>query len=120
MSRRRQPSPPSDEVKARFGINLRERRRRLGISQHELSLRAETHMTAISTLELGQRLPRVDTVIRIAGALEATPDELIEGIVWTPAERVLTPGGFEAADDPDLDAEVAALREAVLQGRRSR
>lgn len=120
MSRRRRSLPLADEVKARFGINLRERRRHLGISQHELSLRAETHMTAVSALELGQRLPRVDTVIRMAGALEATPNELIEGIVWTPAERILAPGGFEAADDPDLDAEVAALREAVRQGRRSR
>jgi transcriptional regulator with XRE-family HTH domain len=119
MSHRRQPLPPSEELRARLGINLRECRRRLGISQYEVSFRAETHMNAISALELGKRLPRIDTFIRLAGALEATPSELTAGILWTPAEQVVVPGGFEAPEDAELAAEVAALRKAARRGRRA-
>jgi hypothetical protein len=55
---------------------------------------------------------RIDTFIRLAGALEAAPNDLVAGILWTPAEAIVTPGGFEVPDDPELTAEVAALREA--------
>lgn len=119
MSPRRTPLPPSDELRARFGVNLRECRKRLGISQHELAFRAETHLTLISPLELGQKLTRIDTFIRLAGALEATPDDLTAGILWTPAEQIVVPGGFEVPSDPALSAEVAALREmGPPRGRR--
>ena len=120
MSSRKRRLPPSDELRARFGINLRDRRGQLDISQLELSLRAETHMNAISTLELGQRLPRIDTVIRLAGALQTTPNGLAAGILWTPAEQVVVPGGFEVPRNQALSAEVAALRQAALRRRRSR
>lgn len=111
-ARRRGPLPPTDELRERLGVNLRECRKRLGISQHELAFRAETHITAISPLELGQKVPRIDTFIRLAGALEATPNDLVAGILWTPAEAIVAPGDFEVPDDPELAAEVAALREA--------
>jgi len=120
MSPRRTPLPPSDELRARLGTNIRECRERLGISQHELAFRAETHVTAISPLELGQKLPRIDTFIRLAGALKVTPNELMAGIDWTPAEQVVVPGGFEVPDNPALSAEVASLRDAGphKKGRR--
>jgi hypothetical protein len=70
-------------------------------------------------MELGQKLPRIDTFIRLVGALEVTPNELTAGIVWTPAEATITPGGFEVPDDPELAAEIAALRaSAPARGRR--
>lgn len=113
--------PPSDELRERFGVNLRECRKRLGISQWELSFRAETGLGAVSPMELGQKLPRIDTFIRMAGAVEATPNELTAGILWSPAEAIITPGGFEVPDDPELAAEIAALREsAPARGRRHR
>jgi len=55
MRRRSGPLPPTDELRERFAINLRECRARLGISQHEVAFRSETHITAISPLELGQK-----------------------------------------------------------------
>lgn len=118
-ARRRTPLPPSDELRERLGINLRECRARLGISQHEVSFRSETGLASVSPIELGRKLPRIDTFIRLAGALEVTPNELTAGIVWMPAERVVTPGGFEVPTDPALAAEVAALREAG-PGRRKK
>jgi transcriptional regulator with XRE-family HTH domain len=77
-------------------------------------------MNAISTLELGQRLPRIDTVIRLAGALQTTPSALAVGILWTPAEQVVTPGGFEVPKNQALALEVAALRKATRRGGRSK
>jgi transcriptional regulator with XRE-family HTH domain len=110
LSRPRRSGPPSDELRARFGVNLHDRRKRLGISQEELAFRAETHKTAISAQELGQTLPRIDTFIRVAGALGTTPNDLTAGILWVPAEVILKSGGFDVPDDKAVEAEVAALR----------
>lgn len=115
--RRRNPLPPTEELQARLGVNMRECRKRLGISQHELGFRAETHPNAISPLELGQTLPRIETFIRLTGALEVTPNDLIAGIVWTPAEAIVTPGDFEVPSDPELAAEAAALRKKGISRR---
>jgi len=116
--RRRRPAPPSDELRERLGLNLRNARERLGISQHELASRAETHVTAISPLELGQKIPRLATFIRLAGALEMTPSELTAGILWTPAEAIVVPGSFDVPSNPTLEAEAAALRQARPRRRK--
>lgn len=116
--RRRTPLPPTDELRARLGMNMRKHRERLGISQHELGYRAEVHPAAISPMELGKTMPRIETFIRVAGALEATPGELAAGIVWTPAKVVMVSGDFQVPSDPDLAAKAAALREASPRPRR--
>jgi transcriptional regulator with XRE-family HTH domain len=114
------PAPPSDALRERFGVNLRECRKRLGISQSELSFRAEMALPSISLLELGKKQPRIDSVIRLAGALGVRPNELAAGIQWMPGEVVTTPGTFDVPDDPAVAAEVAALRgTAAGRGRRS-
>ncbi len=35
-------------------------------------------------LERGIRLARIDTLIKLSGALEIQPGELLEGLDWTP------------------------------------
>lgn len=121
MSRKRSdPLLSADQLQRRLGQNVREHRERLGISQHELGFRAETHPNAISPLELGQTLPRIETFIRLAGALEVTADQLSAGILWTPGEALVLPGDFEVPGDPELAAQAAALREARPTRRRRR
>lgn len=115
---RKPPLPPLDELRERFGVNVRRHRERLGVSQHELAFRADTHITQISPIELGQKLPRIDTFIRLAGALEVRADDLTVGILWLPAETIITPGSFDVPDNADLSAEVATLREQAMPGRR--
>jgi len=47
------------------------RRRELGLSQHELARLTGTTQSAIARLEAGKRPPRIDTLLRIASALDA-------------------------------------------------
>jgi transcriptional regulator with XRE-family HTH domain len=74
----------SEEVALKFGRNLFRCRRRAAMSQEELGSLAQLHRTEIGMLEHGTRLARVDTLMKLAGALEISPSELLEGIHWTP------------------------------------
>jgi transcriptional regulator with XRE-family HTH domain len=67
-----------------FADNLRRVRRREGISQERLAKHASLHRTEIGLLEAGGRACRIDTLIRLAGALAIRPEELLEGIAWIP------------------------------------
>jgi transcriptional regulator with XRE-family HTH domain len=70
------------EVAARIGRNLWVARRRAGYSQEGLGAVCSLHRTEIGMIETGQRLPRVDTLLKLAGALEARPESLLQGIEW--------------------------------------
>jgi transcriptional regulator with XRE-family HTH domain len=85
-------------VAEQFGANLRRVRKRADMSQEQLAWGASLHRTAISHLERGLRLARVDTIAKLSGALEADPGELFEGIVWQPGD--IRRGQFK----PDPDA----------------
>jgi transcriptional regulator with XRE-family HTH domain len=71
----------------RFAANLRKARKRVAISQEELGTRCELHRTEISLLERAGREPRLATLVKLAGALETTPQELCEGLGWDPEKR---------------------------------
>jgi transcriptional regulator with XRE-family HTH domain len=86
MAREDDPRKLSEGVALRFGQNLRRCRRLAGISQEELGERAALHRTEIGRLESGERLARIDTLVRLAGAMAIRPEELVEGIHWTPAQ----------------------------------
>lgn len=82
----------SEAVAARFGQNLVRCRRRADLSQEELGARASLHRTEIGLLEHGMRVARIDTLIKLAGAMAIPPGDLIEGIHWTPGDT--SSGGF--------------------------
>lgn len=90
----------SREVAQRFGANLMAHRERTGLSQEDLSFRAALHRTEISLLERGARLPRIDTLVKLAGALAVEPGELLAGIVWTPGS--VQRGQFKPEPDATL------------------
>jgi len=72
------------DVATRFGQNLRRCRKRADLSQAELGRMSFLHRTEISLLERGRRVPRIDTLARLSGALSVSPHELLDGIEWTP------------------------------------
>jgi transcriptional regulator with XRE-family HTH domain len=68
----------------RFGQNLARCRKRANLSQEELGVRASLHRTAIGQLERGERVARADTLVKLAGSLSVSPEELLEGLEWAP------------------------------------
>lgn len=69
-----------DPVAIHFGNNLRFWRRRARISQEGLGELASLHRTEIGLLERGARVPRIDTLVKLARALSIPPGELLTGI----------------------------------------
>ena len=80
-------------VAERFGDNLVRIRKLADLSQDELSVRASVHRTEVSQLERGLRIARIDTLVKLAASLEASPAELLAGIDWKPGESLQ--GRFE-------------------------
>jgi transcriptional regulator with XRE-family HTH domain len=76
----------------RFARNLRMRRAEAGMTQEALAFRAAVHRTQISLMERGDRLPRLDTLLKLAGALGVSVGELTAAITWSPGEH--RPGAF--------------------------
>lgn len=119
MSPKRQGSwPPSDELRERFGANLTRCHERSGLSREVLSFRSEVHVGSLSAMQRGLSIPRIDTFLRLTGALGVAPNDLVAGIVWMPPETTVTKGLFEAPPDPELAAEIAALRETGAIGAK--
>ena len=86
-------------VAIQFGNNLRYCRRRVDFSQEEVGFRASLHRTEIGLLERGERVPKIDTLMKLAGALSVPPGELLADIEWTPGS--VTRGGFELTPAPE-------------------
>jgi len=64
----------------RFAQNLAAARKQAGLSQEEVGFRADVHPTWISHLESGQSNPTLDTIVRLAAALETKSADLLAGI----------------------------------------
>jgi transcriptional regulator with XRE-family HTH domain len=75
------------DVAQRFAENLSHYREQAGLTQEELASRAEIHRTQIGALLSGKQLPRLDTIVKLAGALGITPADLVDGITWEPADQ---------------------------------
>lgn len=71
------------EFARQFGLNLRKARKRVGLSQEEVGFRASLHRTEVGLLERGARMPRVDTLVKVAAAVGVRIDcALLAGISW--------------------------------------
>jgi transcriptional regulator with XRE-family HTH domain len=66
----------------RFGEHLTELRGRVGLSQTATADRAGLHRTEVALVEHGRRIPRLDTLVKLAGAVEVAPCELLAGMSW--------------------------------------
>lgn len=80
MGRKR--GPQAMAVGRRFGENLVEMRGRVGLSQIGTAERAGLNRTEINLLEHGRRVPRLDTIVKLAGAVEVEPCALLTGLAW--------------------------------------
>lgn len=49
-------------------------------------------------LERGERMPRVDTALRLAGSLGVSLDGLVAGLEWRPGYEIVVPGSWEVLE----------------------
>jgi transcriptional regulator with XRE-family HTH domain len=84
-------------VAERFAINAVKARKRSGMSQETLGFAAGLHRTEISMIERGLRLPRVDTLVKLATALGVRPEALLDQIEWQTGSLAL--GRFSLAGE---------------------
>ncbi|MGO1539914.1 MAG: helix-turn-helix domain-containing protein [Leucobacter sp.] len=64
----------------RIGNRIRDARRELGISLEDLGDLADVSWTTIGKVERGATSPTVETIIRIATALEVAPGVFLDGV----------------------------------------
>ncbi|HEX5527013.1 MAG TPA: helix-turn-helix transcriptional regulator [Solirubrobacterales bacterium] len=62
------------------GGNIAEARQRAGLTQEQLGKRASIRPNDISRLECGHYSPHLQTLVRLAGALEVSAANLLEGV----------------------------------------
>jgi transcriptional regulator with XRE-family HTH domain len=78
----RQKGPQAVKCGRRLGQNLVELREKRGLTQVATAERAGLHRTEISLIERGQRVPRLDTIVKLAGAVQVEPCALLVGMAW--------------------------------------
>lgn len=61
-----------------LGVNLRQARQQLGMSQEQVAELSGVHATEVSRIEAGKRDPRVSTVERLARAVKLKPGQLLD------------------------------------------
>ena len=66
------------DLKALLGVAIKTQRASLGISQEELAYRAGLHRTYVSDVERGARNPSVETIEKLARALEISVSMLFD------------------------------------------
>jgi transcriptional regulator with XRE-family HTH domain len=68
------------ELVERFADNLRRARLDKGLTQEGLADACELHRTHISLLEKAKRDPKLTTIAKLAGGLDTTPSQLLQGL----------------------------------------
>ena len=64
------------------GETIMEMRRRKGISQDEISKAADIGRTHISAIECGKRKPTMETLYRLARAMDVKMSDILREIEW--------------------------------------
>ena len=81
MARAPARSKGSDALSAAFGRRLRLlRKQKTSLSQEALAEKAGVHRTYIGHLERGKGSPTLDTIVRVARALNVGAADLVEGL----------------------------------------
>lgn len=84
----------SSRLAEHFGRRLWHRRRLACLSQEDLGRLLDVHRTEIGLLERGQRVPRLDTILKLSAGVEVSPCELIAGLRWQPGSHDLVGGAY--------------------------
>lgn len=89
-----------DKKDARFVLAARVERLRgaRGLTIDGLAERAQVDRRQVEAVLDGSSDVGISVILRLAGALDVTADELVDGISWVPGPS----GGEYRADDPEV------------------
>jgi CheY-like chemotaxis protein/DNA-binding XRE family transcriptional regulator len=111
-------------VKKEFGAAVRAHRLRLGFSQETLAERAQLHRTYVTDVERGARNISLDSISRLAGALDLSISSLFSAAASGEKTEPLPQGGEQnvdillVEDDPaDIELALSAFKTARLSNR---
>ena len=112
-----EPTHKTDSMETRLAANLRSLRELRRLTQAELGARAGIAAASISHFETGQRAPSLDSLVKLADALEVSVDGLLGRAAMDSTAQV-DPVFLKAsrADAQTLDA-VRRVTAALLAGR---
>ncbi|MGF6605663.1 transcriptional regulator with XRE-family HTH domain [Paraburkholderia sp. WSM4175] len=102
-----------EEVRAVFGVLLRERRLAAGLTQEQLAFEASIRRNYVSMLELGQHQPTLTMLFSLATALSCAPSDLLadlEGRIAKARRRKARPKRQRAATSKTATAPRKASR----------
>jgi transcriptional regulator with XRE-family HTH domain len=77
VGRTRKTAVIPEEAKT-IGIRIAEQRKKLGLTQAQLAERAGLDSVYLSQLERGQRLPSLQSLLRLAALLKVKPGNLLD------------------------------------------
>ena len=66
------------DIRKVVGLNVKQLRTALGLSQEELAFEIDVHRTYVSGVERGVRNPTVTVLAKIARGLKVTPEQLLK------------------------------------------
>jgi transcriptional regulator with XRE-family HTH domain len=87
----------TEAVVSEVGQNIRAARKKAGMSQEQVAKGAGIHRTEVGLLERGLRMPRADTLIKVAGAIGLDAAVFLRGITWTPEQQATKGGHFSVS-----------------------
>lgn len=73
---------PVPEPMRQFVANLERLMAERGLSPAELAARADIHRSHLTLILAGERMVQLDTLVKLAGAVGASPAELLAGVTW--------------------------------------
>ena len=74
-----------------LGKKIKEIRQKVGMTQEELAWKCGISLNFLGQIERGQKKPSIDTIKKIATALEISPSLLFDKIIYpSPKEDILT------------------------------
>lgn len=90
----------SKDARKSFGANVERLRRQRGYSLDQLVERSQIERGEVESILRGEAEANVDSIYRLAGALDVTPGELYRGMAWIPDGEG---GGEFRIDEPPGD-----------------
>ena len=102
------------DLKTLLGMAIKTQRASLGISQEELAHRAGLHRTYVSDLERGARNPSIESIEKLAGALQVSVSNLFEGAGNGSSSRQMEEILLMQDNPRDVDLTIRAFKKANI------